>query len=74
MELDHQDKILLKASLQHELEKIKAEVHEHTNDYSSKWNDFKEVKKLAMYENRDRVARILKELESKSGEISWSNI
>ena len=71
MKLDNQDKILLTAALQQKLEKIKAELHEHTNDYSSKWNDFKENKKIAMLENRDRVARILNELASESGDISW---
>jgi hypothetical protein len=73
MKLDSQDKILLKVSLEKELDRINKQLTEHTNDYSSKWNDYKEKVKLDIIANRDKVDSLLRKVNDENGSISWSN-
>jgi hypothetical protein len=73
MKLDSQDKILLKVSLEKELDRINKQLTEHTNDYSSKWNDYKEKVKWDIIANRDKVDSLLRKVNDENGSISWSN-
>ncbi|TMN34018.1 hypothetical protein CWB89_00030 [Pseudoalteromonas piscicida] len=71
MKLDSQDKILLKVSLEKELDRINKQLTEHTNDYSGKWNDYKEKVKWDIIANRDKVDSLLKKVNEDNGSLSW---